>query len=113
MIAKSLYSVVFDPTNAFWRSEPEHNELFLRNVMNHMNAMLQIRGHIFLNEIYDALAIPRTSHGAVVGWLYLHPDPEMGDGFINFDLNPLDEGLEIDFNVDGVIYHLLPGGPVL
>jgi hypothetical protein len=81
-----------------------------------MNQLLQIRGHVFLNEVYDALELPRTSHGAVVGWLHQTVEAvsdQTGDGYIDFDLKPSDEGIEIDFNVDGVIYHMLPGGSVL
>jgi hypothetical protein len=66
------------------------------------------------------LGLPRTSAGAVVGWVK-NNDPEViGDGFIDFDLyNPYNstnrEGfnnlkqssLLLDFNVDGIIFELI------
>lgn len=117
MIIKSPFVATFDSNNARWEPTREYNELFLRSVMNHMNQLLQIRGHVFLNEVYDALELPRTSHGAVVGWLYQTVESvsdQTGDGYIDFDLKFLDDGgIEIDFNVDGVIYDALPGGSVL
>ena len=71
--------------------------------------MLRARGHLFLNEVYDALGFERTQAGTVVGWLIGNG----GDDFVDFGMyeavnNRFINGLErtplLDFNVDGVIY---------
>jgi hypothetical protein len=76
--------------------------------------MLQARGHVFLNEVYDALGIPRSQAGAVVGWVR-----GQGDGYIDFGLfnsendrardfvNGYERSILLDFNVNGVIYDLI------
>lgn len=116
----SQYAVFFDDQSPQWRQSNDLNEFFLRSQQNYANDLLNLRGHVFLNEVYDMLGLPRTSAGAVVGWVK-NNDPEViGDGFIDFDLyNPYNstnrEGfnnlkqssLLLDFNVDGIIFELI------
>lgn len=92
---KSKYAVKFDESSANWAKNPELNRLFLTAQQNCANHLLNARGHIFLNEIYDALGMPRTSEGQVVGWL------KANGSSVEFQI--LDDNF-IDFNVDGVIY---------
>jgi hypothetical protein len=86
-------------------------------IQSNMNLLLRNRGHVFLNEVYDRLDLPRTSAGAVVGWIYTKENEEkVGDNYIDFgifersidDANAFMDGEEksiwLDFNVDGVIY---------
>lgn len=113
----SQYARCFDPTNQNWIDSAEMNLLFLRNQQNYANDLLHSRGHVFLNEIYDGLGIPRTSEGAVVGWVL--SDDGSTDNFIDFGIYSVDNQLAIDFvngyessiwldfNVDGVIYDLI------
>ena len=54
--------------------------MFLRAQQNYWNQMLVARGHVFLNEVYDALGIERTQAGSIVGWVI----SENGDNFIDF-----------------------------
>jgi len=70
---------------------------------------LHARGHVFLNEAYDALGLERSTAGAVVGWVL----DEKGDNYIDFGLynqksarfvNGLERNIILDFNVDGVIF---------
>jgi hypothetical protein len=109
----SIYGRYFDEFNPNWRDNPEYNLMFLKTVQNYMNDMLQARGHVYLNEVYDALGFDRTHAGQVVGWA-LTPD---GDNHIDFNIFGLDVGdmtrdfvnngnqpvVWLDFNVDGVI----------
>lgn len=44
--------------------------MFLRRQQDYANEMLKARGHLFLNEVYDLLDIPRSKAGQVVGWVY-------------------------------------------
>ena len=71
--------------------------------------MLQSRGHVFLNDVYDSLGIERSRAGSVVGWV-LNGD---GDNYVDFGIfevdnrdfvNGTERSILLDFNVDGVIF---------
>jgi hypothetical protein len=105
----SPYARFFDETSREWRKEPETNRLFVQCQQNYLNSLLQARGHVFLNEAYDALDIPRSKAGQVVGWVI----GDDGDNFIDFGIfeafnanfvNGWERSILLDFNVDGVIY---------
>lgn len=59
----------FDASSPYWEKSAEHNLCFLRERQSYANQLLQTRGHIFVNEIYDMIGIPRTKAGAVEGLL--------------------------------------------
>lgn len=111
----SLYAKVFDDASPNWVNDAEINMAFLRAQQNYCNDLLKTRGHVFLNEVYDILGIPRTQAGSVVGWVL----SEDGDNFIDFGLysihnqeamdfvNGYIENIILDFNVDGIIYNLI------
>jgi len=114
----SAYAKFFDEYSQVWRNEASLNLYFLKTQQAYFNDMLVTRGHVFLNEVWDALGIPRTKEGAVVGWvLDIHTNTSTGgDGYIDFgmntDLNAAfinghEASVMIDPNVDGVIYDLL------
>lgn len=108
----SPYAVFFDETCSAWEKNAEYNKLTLANLQNFANDKLNARGHLFLNEVYDMLGIPRTQAGAVVGWI---KDGD-GDGYVDFGIydafnerardfvNGYERSILLDFNVDGVIY---------
>jgi Family of unknown function (DUF6353) len=108
----SIYARFFDPFSTSWQKEPEYNLFFLKCQQNYANDLLRSRGHVFLNEVYDMLGIPRSKAGAVVGWIL----SSEGDNFINFGVfdgktdvarefvNGLEGSILLDFNVDGLIY---------
>lgn len=109
----SQYAKCFDEASPHWHPSAEMNRLHIMNMQNYANDLLHCRGHVFLNEIYDGLGIPRTSAGAVVGWV----DSDDGvDHCIDFGLwspynadfmNGYENNVWLDFNVDGVIYDLI------
>lgn len=108
----SKYARFFDSSSHQWSESPEYNLATLVGTEAHMNQLLRTRGHVFLNEVYDALDIPRTKEGAVVGWVY----EKGGDNYIDFNIhefrseanrrfvNNLENVILLDFNVDGIIY---------
>ncbi len=107
----SPYARIFDEYNINWKKDPVYNKVFLTGMQNYYNHVLKARGHVFLNEIYDALGFKRTRAGQVVGWVV-----DNGDNFIDFGLfeaasSEFQQGFEasiiLDFNVDGIIYNLL------
>ncbi len=113
----SIYARFFDPVSPSWQKEPEYNLFFLKCQQNYANDLLQSRGHVFLNEVYDMCGIPRSQAGAVVGWLLSRNGDT--DNFVNFGVfegkeqvardfvNGLEGAILLDFNVDGVIYDKL------
>lgn len=107
----------FDETNPNWTSDPEANRMFLTGVQSHLNNMLQIRGHVFLMEVYDALRIPRVPECAIAGWVWRSGkgDDYVDLGFMtSIDPNTIafNEGYEprvqLNFNVDkGPMWNLI------
>jgi hypothetical protein len=115
----SIYARFFDENSSSWSREPEYNLIFLKCQQNYANDLLRARGHVFLNDVYDMLGIPRSKAGAVVGWV-IAKNP-ISDNYINFGVfegkteqardfvNGFNGAILLDFNVDGVIYDQLDG----
>ena len=111
----SDYAKFFDETCSEWTKDPEYNLMVVRSQQNYWNDILRIKGHVFLNEVYDSFGIPRTQAGAHVGWFM----GKEGDNFIDFGVfdgdnprsrafvNGLERSILLDFNVDGVIWNFL------
>lgn len=114
----STYARFFDDGCAGWTKDPEYNLMFLKNQQRYANDLLKSRGHLFLNEVYDMLGIPRTKAGQVVGWIYDEEYPN-GDNFVDFGIydlynekardfvNGYERTILLDFNVDGDIMNLI------
>lgn len=115
--AHSQYARFFDECNPNWQKNAEYNKMFLLQVQSMMNERLQRVGHVFLNEVYEALGFEHSSAGALVGWVY--DEMESKDNFIDFGIfdncdnikrqfiNGWEKSILLDFNVDGVIYDLI------
>lgn len=108
----SDYAKFFDDMNPNWNKDPERNLMFLKTQERFANDMLKSRGHVFLNEVYDMLGIPRTQAGAVIGWVW-HKDTDPDISFNIYDLynsakrefvNGYEPSILLDFNVTGVIW---------
>lgn len=106
----SPYVRLFDETNPNWTKQADQNLFFLRAQQNYFNDKLRAHGHVFLNEVFDALGMDRTPAGAIVGWRI----SDEGDNFVDFNIYTPEnrdfvQGQErsvwLDFNVDGVIYN--------
>lgn len=61
---------VFNGTAREWTSNPDLNQLFLLSTEVSFNHRLRARGHVFLNEVYDALGFSRTTLGTTLGWFW-------------------------------------------
>lgn len=117
----SQYARFFDEANINWDKSPEQNMYFLKMVQNQMNDKLKARGHVFLNEVYDALGFDRSEAGQLVGWVWNNDNTAMeaGDGYIDFGIfdgndcakrafvNGDERSILLDFNIDGMIYDLI------
>jgi len=111
----SPYARFFDEGSVNFQKQAEMNRLFIQCNQNFANNLLNSRGHVFLNEVYDMLGLERSSAGAVVGWVR---NSDRGDGYIDFApfeaknnlfINEVEPRILLDFNVDGVIYDLIEG----
>ena len=104
----------FDESNPNWNPDPALSLYFLKAQQLMANDILQARGHIFLNEVYEMLGFEHTQAGAVVGWV---KDGDNGDNYVDFNLydyvsensrrfiNGHDNVILLDFNHDGVIWN--------
>jgi hypothetical protein len=114
----SPYSRFFDETCEAWDKDAEYNLFFLRAQEKIANNMLQTRGHLFLNEVYDMLGMERTKMGQTVGWIYKKDDPNFSN-YVDFGIydgndeasrrfvNGLERSILLDFNVDGDVLDLI------
>lgn len=103
------YCVLFDELNCrTWKNDPVANYTFLKGMEKWATNRLRSRGHLFLNEIYDALGKERTKTGALCGWV-LNGE---GDDFVDFGLDNIprewdwyeEPNMWLTFNCQGAIY---------
>ena len=67
---EKLFSINFGVSSPYFDKEtPEYNRIFIRAQVNYMNDRLRAVGHVFLNELNDALGLPRTKDGQIFGWV--------------------------------------------
>lgn len=111
----SQYARFFDEGSRNWTRDANYNRTFLSAQERFANDKLVAQGYLFLNDIYDALDIPRSPAGQLVGWIY-KPNDDSRDSFVSFGMydgdspekrnfiNGVEKSILLDFNVDGVIY---------
>lgn len=115
----SPYARIYDKAHSacYQDADPHNdwNETYLKQLQEQANQLLNRRGYVFLNEIYEMLCLKKTPEGQYVGWIKDNPN---GDGYIDFGIKlayedprfkdfietkKLRRKLVLDFNVDGVI----------
>jgi len=113
----SMYARLFDEeTSKNWEPEPGYNSMRIKAQMDWANYVLNGKGFLFLNEVYEMLGMDPSPEGQMVGWV--KREDGGGDGHVDFCLmdDPKD-GMEficgndssvwLDFNVDGDILWIL------
>ena len=100
-LGTSPYGFKFDENSAGWDKSREGNIYFLKLTQDYLNDLLKHRGHLFLNEVYDRLDIPRRAIGQCVGWIYDENNPN-GDNFVDLDI------FNERNNNDGNVFYLYP-----
>ena len=108
----SGFAKFFDEYSTQWQKSAETNLYFLRLQQNHANDMLRARGHVFLNEVYDMLGLPRTKEGSIYGWVMNGDGTTVIDfGIYNIEnpagrafVNGYEKAILLDFNVTGIIW---------
>lgn len=113
----SEYARFFDAGSTQFEKDPEYNLMFLRKTQDWANEKLKAEGHLFLNDVYVMLGIPKSRIGQIAGWIYDEKCPN-GDNYIDFGIyenreanrrfvNGQEYNILLDFNVDGIIYDLI------
>lgn len=112
----SPYAVIIDSSHRDWSKDTFMMDYYLKARQAQLTDKLRAKGHLFLNEVYDYLDLPRTSVGAVAGWISDQREP-YGDDFVDFRVQtiyrpvPGEDGDQatyepvyiFDFNVKGDI----------
>ena len=108
----SSYARIFDESCSAWEKGVGVNRIYVQAAQNYFNSRLQVRGHVWLNEVYDHFGFEHTREGAIVGWI-IGGD---GDNYIDFGMfdaynagfvNGDERSIILDFNVDGIIFDKL------
>ncbi len=93
-----------------WDRNPEFTMMTLKGRLMYLNDILHTRGHIFLNEVYDALGLPHTAQGAVLGWVEGYGDADIDFGLYDPNnencrrfVNGRDDSILLTFNHCGMI----------
>ena len=102
-LGTSPYGFKFDENSAGWDRSREGNIYFLKLTQDYLNDLLKHRGHLFLNEVYDRLDIPRRAIGQCVGWIYNKNNPNVDLDIFNERNNNDKNVFILDPNVDGYI----------
>lgn len=105
----SGFAKFFDEYCSQWQPSAETNLYFLRLQQNYANDKLKARGHLFLNEVYDELGLPRTKEGSIYGWIMNGNGTTVVDfGIYKVDnsdfVNGFEKSILLDFNVTGIIW---------
>lgn len=117
----SMYARFFDETSTQWTRSADTNRMNLHNWQNWANDLLDARGYLFLNEVYNMLGLEVCKEGQAVGWV--KNNPRGGDNYVDFGMfniyrgmsdepmrrfhNGYEKSILLDFNVDGVIWDLI------
>lgn len=126
--SKDINNSIFDcHSSEHWQRYwiPQQAIQYVQQKESELQDMLNSRGHVFLNEAYDKLGMPRTAQGSVVGWInspknnHLDKPFRLSLGYAN-DECPEDElrrilasnsneeiYIWITPNCDGVIYNMI------
>lgn len=108
-----------EETTENYRDSHFENKRFLEDVQIAMNERLQQKGHLFLNDVYEALGMDETPLGCQLGWIHRRGNDRTSYVDFGLGMNTDAEVVErahgavsshallLDFNVDGVIWNLI------
>lgn len=104
------YIRFFDSTNPNWDPNPEFSLYFLKAKEKSANLLLDMRGHVFLNEVLESLDMPHSQIGAIVGWVKGNGDDYIDFGLMDYTkegvrrfVNGDEIVVPLEFNCDGII----------
>lgn len=109
------FTRIFDETCPCWKRNAESNRYFLTQQERWANDKLKQEGHLFLNDVYEALGFDKTAAGQIVGWVYDDRNP-IGENYVSFGIfdeayvnrnsrfiNGYEKSIILNFNHDGNI----------
>ena len=114
----SDYAIIYQDGCNGWSKNPEDSKIFLAHLERVFTMHLKQKGHLFLNDVYEALGVQKTKAGQIVGWVYKPEDPTR-DNYVSFGIfdassiangnfvNGYEPNVILDFNVDGPIIDLI------
>lgn len=114
-VGNSPYARIFDHRSSRWQGNSEYDLFFLQSQETIFNQILHAKGHLFLNDVYEALGLLPSKEGQLAGWR----SDGTGDNYVSFGVfedyfktkgehvNNLDRVIYLDFNVDGIIIDAL------
>ena len=82
----------------------ENTVIYLKYEETFFNDCCRFRGHVFLNEVYDRLSMPRTKAGQIMGWFHDNKKDDMCPIEFTLYIDGID--MVVDFNVEGNIYDI-------
>lgn len=84
-----------------WEANSDYNLMFLKGIQSYANDLLHSRGHVFLNEVLDAIGLKRTPEGQSLGWCL-----GLGDDFVDFGLESYFTDEYSDASQDGYLKNI-------
>ena len=101
----------FDNTNPNYVKDPanNYNLMFIQIQEQFCNDKLRVQGFLFENDARELLGLKKTEVGQRCGWVYDPNGPThqisfgIDDYTANYGKNIMDDGIWIDFNVNGDI----------
>lgn len=110
------FSIIFDDGCTGWTKSPEMNKARVLSVQEYCNQILQIRGYLYLKDIYEEFGIDTRNNKALhyIGWFY-DPDDPTCHNYVDFGLgntenpriaafmNGYETNVLLTFNYDGDI----------
>jgi len=96
-----------------WQNDLSSNRIFLGGMERLAQQKLNIKGYLYLSEVYDALGFPESDVSRVVGWkIKTLPDGSRDIPTVDFGLNKAipddwkfnkEKAVYLDFNCQGLI----------
>lgn len=65
---EKIFVFEFNKNNRNWSDSPGYNILFLRMQQRFFRDMQLRKGYVFVNDVCDALNLPKTEEGQTCGW---------------------------------------------
>lgn len=105
----SVYARFYDEYAPNWTPRSGENRYFLHSTQSYFNDILNRRGYVFLNEVYNHLGLEEVPEGQVMGWI------RGKDTYIDFGIfdgntmatrafiNDNEPSVLLDFNITGYI----------
>ena len=72
-MVKKFETLVFDENCVNWSKDPTYNKMFIMATEQFMRDKCSALGWISLNEVYNALGVPRVLEAQIVGWTINEP----------------------------------------